>query len=225
MLKRKIRTLRLVTRTASLAFSLALTGTMAATLGKYLSTKDHIVNGRSAWAKNTKLWPTLMLFTVAFVSLLLDSVIMMAYLRSVKAANKTAYFAAYFTGVVIFAHVALWVTTTALYRYGKDTNGVSNDLWGWTCSEAAQKIQAEFAPVVHFDSYCSLQVRDPARASQPTCATTDHLFRGQTGSFGLSILQAIVLLLTLTVWMFAYRRAEHKRQMKLGPAVIPVQTF
>ena len=128
---------------------------MAVTLHKYLSTRDIVIDGRTAWAHDTKTWPTLMLLVVAALSAAVNLAVLFAYMRDVAAANKTETLS---TIVVWGGHITVWGTTAALYRYGKDTNGVSNDLWGWTCSQSAATIQAPFNNVVHFPTFCHVQV-------------------------------------------------------------------
>ena len=51
------------------------------------------------------------------------------------------------------AHLAVWIATAVAYRVGK----TGKDLWGWSCSTAAQDIQKTF-PEVNFDFLCSFQV-------------------------------------------------------------------
>ncbi|KAI9847302.1 MAG: hypothetical protein M1837_002889 [Sclerophora amabilis] len=160
-LKRNIRILRVVFRVLNAIVALAITGIMAAVLGKFLATRDVIIDGRNAWAKDTKLWPSIMLFAIAGVSLILNVAILLSYKRSVKAANKAAMISAVFTGLEWTAEVVVWCLAASLYRYGKDTDGKSNDLWGWACSQGAAKIQEKFDDVVQFKPYCDVQVRPP----------------------------------------------------------------
>ena len=58
------------------------------------------------------------------------------------------------TVVEMAGHVAIWIGVSSAYRIGKD----GNDLWGWTCSPKAQKIQGEFRDVINFERFCSIQV-------------------------------------------------------------------
>jgi uncharacterized membrane protein len=131
---------------------------MSMSIHKFASTKDTFIDGRTAWAKNTKLWPTIMLFSVAAVTVIFNIVILIAYLRSVKAANRVSTVSSIFGVLVFGCHVVVWISAAALYRYGKDTNGVHNDLWGWSCSEGADKIQDTFRNVVNFSRLCDSSV-------------------------------------------------------------------
>jgi hypothetical protein len=136
-------------------------------LHKYLTTRNIFHNvtspagvtvNRTAWAKDSKTWPTYMYFAVAFVSLLLNFIIIFSYKFGVKYANKAAVVATTFNWIVMAGNLVVWCVAASLYRTEKDKNGKSNDLWGWTCSPAAMKIQKEFAGVVDFDKFCNVQV-------------------------------------------------------------------
>lgn len=116
---------------------------------------------RTAWAKDSKVWPTYMYFGVATVSLVLNLIIIFSYKFGTKYANKAAVIATTFSWIVMAGNLIVWSVAASLYRTEKDKGGKSNDLWGWTCSPAAQKIQKEFAGEVDFDRFCNIQVRFP----------------------------------------------------------------
>jgi hypothetical protein len=137
------------------------------TLHKFISTKDvfkmvvkadgsHV--SRTAWAKDSKVWPTWMYFLIAAISVLLNFIILFSYKFGVEKANKAAVVATTFTWVVLLGNLIVWCVAASLYRTEKDKNGKSNDLWGWTCSAAARAIQKEFADQVDFDRFCNVQV-------------------------------------------------------------------
>ncbi|KAI9813683.1 MAG: hypothetical protein M1832_006111 [Thelocarpon impressellum] len=201
-LKRYIRVMRVVSRFFAFGLSLALTATMALTLHKYYSTRGTIIGGRNAWAANTKLWPTTMLLVIAVVSLTINLTILGSYWHSVKAANRAAIVSTVFTVTVLVTHLVIWIVTVALYRYGKDTNGKSNDLWGWSCG-APGKIQQQFSDVVDFKQYCNLQ----------------------SGSWYMSMLEAAVEILTVLTYLLVYRRLKVKKAIRKSQAPIPVQNL
>lgn len=100
-----------------------------------------------------------MYFLVAAIALLLNLCIILAYLFSgVKGANRAAVVATTFTWIVMIGNLVVWAVAASLYRTEKDKDGKSNDLWGWTCSSAAQAIQKEFKNEVDFDKFCNVQV-------------------------------------------------------------------
>ena len=138
------------------------------TLIKFLSTQNTYrsvtqANGntieRTAWAKDTRAWPTWMYFAVAAVSVLLNFGTVFSYKFGVGKANVASYVTSSFSWVIIIGNLVVWSVAAGMYRGEKDKNGKSNDLWGWTCSAAARAIQKEFAQEVDFDRFCNVQVR------------------------------------------------------------------
>jgi hypothetical protein len=137
------------------------------TLVKFISTKDTYrtvvqANGhtiqRTAWAKDTRAWPTWMYFAVAAVSVILNFGTVFSYKFGVDKANVASYVTSTFSWVIMLGNLIVWSVAAGMYRGEKDKNGKSNDLWGWTCSAAARAIQKEFADDVDFDRFCNVQV-------------------------------------------------------------------
>ena len=138
------------------------------TVTKYLTTRDvrrEVTNAatgqtvtRGPWALKTKAWPAYMYLTIACLSVVLDGLVLLAYLKDIRTANRLSTAATVFAWAIILAHVAVWIVGVVLYRTEKDKNGVGNDLWGWSCSAAAEKIQEAFAEEVNFGRYCDIQV-------------------------------------------------------------------
>ncbi|KAH0565529.1 hypothetical protein GP486_001083 [Trichoglossum hirsutum] len=190
-LKRRIRVLRIISRVCTAIFSLAVTVMMAMSLHKFSSTKNTFINGRNAWARNTKIWPTVMLFCVAAVTLILNLAIVIAYLRSFKAANRASTITSIFGAFVLGIHVLVWIAAVTLYRWGKDTNGISNDLWGWSCSQGAEKIQNQFRDVVNFSRLCN----------------------SSASAWYTSIIEACLEILSVIIYFMAFRRLTHKKKI------------
>ena len=116
------------------------------------------MGGRNAWAKDTTIWPTILLLSTSSATVLVSLLILASYLLSVKHANKTEKTVGT-AGFVIEmgAHVAVWVATAVAYRLGQ----TGNDLWGWTCSDKADQIQDQFQAVIDFNNFCNVQVCAP----------------------------------------------------------------
>lgn len=166
-LKARIRRLRAISRILAFLISVAVFVPITLTLHKFLTTQNvyHDVTrpdgstiSRTAWAKDSKTWPTWMYFFVAGVSVLLNFIILFAYKFGVDHANRAAYIATTFTWIVMIGNLVVWSVAASLYRTEKDKDGKSNDLWGWTCSPAAEVIQREFADEVNFNQFCNVQV-------------------------------------------------------------------
>jgi hypothetical protein len=147
----RIRSLRLITRLAATGIAIASAVQEGQTLYTYITTYNTQRGGRGPWAKNTQLWPSIILFSVSVIASLLGITITIAYLISVKAANKVDGYQTKLSVVSEVAHVAIWVGVAIAYREGK----TGKDLWGWACSPLANKIQANFEGIVNFDKVCS----------------------------------------------------------------------
>ncbi|KAJ4365828.1 hypothetical protein N0V83_008449 [Neocucurbitaria cava] len=170
-LKARIRHLRLLSRILAFAISLAVLVPITMTLVKFLTTKntyrDVITTStgetasRTAWAHNSKTWPTFVYFGVAVVSALLDFGTVISYMfGGVEQANAASHVASVFSWIIMVGNFVVWTVAAAMYRVEKNRNGKSNDLWGWTCSAGARAIQKEFAGEVDFSRYCTVQHLD-----------------------------------------------------------------
>jgi hypothetical protein len=169
VLKNRIHNLQLASRVFSATISVAVFIPLALTVHKFLSTKNIFVMvpdttnpenmiRRNAWAKNTKEWPTFMYFSIGIVSVVFHFGVLFAYLMSKKAINRAAQLNTAFSGMNLVFQLAVWAITCGIYRYEKDLHGLSNDLWGWTCSEAASALQTVFEKEIQFNTYCNIQV-------------------------------------------------------------------
>lgn len=166
LLKQRIRRLRVISRTIALLISIATFIPITLTLHKFLTTQNifkTITNAqgevvtRTAWANDSKVWPTWMYFAIAAVTVVLHIGIMVGYMCGVGKANKVSIIASVFTWTVLVGNLVVWCVAASLYRTEKDKDGKSNDLWGWTCSPAARAIQKDFGEV-DFDRFCTVQV-------------------------------------------------------------------
>lgn len=200
-LKARIRRLRLISRILALLISIAVFIPITLTLHKFLTTKDiyrdvpqpdGTVISRTAWAKNSKTWPTYTYFAVAAVSVLLHFTIIISYWFSVQHANAAAMVTSVFSWVVLIGNLVVWSVAAGLYRGEKDKDGKSNDLWGWTCSAAAHQIQDIFQDQVNFNNFCNVQ----------------------SVSWYFGIVQVFAALLTIFIFFLVMRRRETKKIVK-----------
>ena len=161
-LKYRIRVLKIVSRILATILSAATVAPLAITLVKFFRTRNQYfsVDGqeRTAWAIGSIPIYTYVYFGVSTVSFLFNAAILISYLRGVREANKTAKVAGVWSTVILVAHVLMWIGSVAYYRYGKHSiDGNFKDLWGWTCSSAADEIQPQ-VPNINFAKYCEIQV-------------------------------------------------------------------
>lgn len=134
------------------------------TLTKYLSTKNTYRTfgnpsvTRTAWARDSRVWPTWAYFGVAAASVVLNFTVVASYKFGVREANVASYVTSTFSWVVMLGNLVVWSVAAGMYRAEKDKGGRSDDLWGWTCSTAAKAIQREFVGEVDLGRYCNVQV-------------------------------------------------------------------
>jgi hypothetical protein len=187
-LKLHIRFFKLLVRVLTLALSIFAVYSQAHTLHTFLTTKTIIREGRDPWAKGTQIWPTILLLTTSSLTVIVSMITVIGYFRGVKTANKHASkIGTPMTVVEMAAHLAVWLSTMIAYRVGK----TGKDLWGWSCSPKAQKIQDVF-PEVSFDFFCKLQ----------------------GGSWVASIAQVVLIIITGLVWGLTWRRLRQQKKLQ-----------
>ncbi|PSN62760.1 hypothetical protein BS50DRAFT_502249, partial [Corynespora cassiicola Philippines] len=156
-LKSRIRHLRLLSRTLTLLLSIATFVPLALTLHTYLTTRNtyHFVfdpnnhntaTSRTAWHRDSVVWPTWMYAAVSGLAILLNLGILVAYRWGVQSANRVAAW-------VLGGNMVSWGVAVGVYRGMKK----EADLWGWSCSEGARAIQEVFRREVNFGRTCNIQ--------------------------------------------------------------------
>jgi hypothetical protein len=141
-----------------------------------------------------------MYFSIAVISLAFNTAIMVSYLHSIKTANTVATVGGWFTGVVLLLNLIVWTVTTALYKQQSvvvNDRGIQNDLWGWTCSPAAQALQPVFDDQINFDTYCDIQ----------------------GVSFYIGLVQVAASLFTILLFVLALRRVHSKKAVRKSMTV------
>ncbi|MCJ1245192.1 hypothetical protein MMC30_002393 [Trapelia coarctata] len=188
-LKRNIRIFKFLARILTFLLAIYTTYSQATTLNKFLNTRNIIINNRNAWAKQTVIWPTIVLLSTSALTLIISLAILIAYFFDTRHANKTHNtIGTAGTVAEMASHVAVWVGSAIAYK----TGNTGSDLWGWTCSDGADGIQEAFRAVINFDDFCKVQ----------------------TYAWFVSIAQAALAILTITVYLLAYRRIKHKEKME-----------
>lgn len=89
-----------------------------------------------------------MLLAASGVTVLLSIAILLALCCQSK--KKKAMFSVLHSLI----HVGIWLVVAVLYRVGK----ARNDLWGWSCSSEAEKIQSLYRDELNFSAMCNTQV-------------------------------------------------------------------
>ena len=171
------------------------------TLTKFLQTQnvyrtvthaDGTTTYRTAWAHDSKLWPTYSYFAVAAISTILDFATIFSYKLGVSRANSVSYIASLFSWATMLGNLVVWAVAAAVYRNEKDKHGKSNDLWGWTCSPAARAIQRDFAGELDFNTYCNVQ----------------------SASWFVGLVQVGASLLTIAIYVMVFKRKGSKKRVQ-----------
>ncbi|KAK3642082.1 hypothetical protein LTR56_010953 [Elasticomyces elasticus] len=195
-LKKEIRILRLVSRIIATILAGVTLAPLVMTLIKFLQTRNtyYTVDGqqRTAWAANTQTWYMYLYLGVAAMSFAVNLLVLLSYCCGVKAANATANATGWWEHLLTAVHLAGWIASVAIYRYGKEAlaNGHAKDLWGWTCSPAAEKIQSAI-PDVDFSKYCTLQ----------------------TSSFYTGAVNVVTTLISVSIYLLMVYRTKSKARL------------
>ena len=153
-LKRYVRVIKFLTEIASSLFSLGMFALMVYVIVEFALTKDTIREGRGPWAKNSKVWPTILLLIASAFTLITSVGILLAYCCCFKRAQGSWKI----TLAKYAVHIVAWIIISFVYRYERGLHGKNNDLWGWACAEKDSPIQEQFNGVINFKSLCTGQV-------------------------------------------------------------------
>lgn len=100
-----------------------------------------------------------MYFSIAATSFIMNLGTLIGYFWGTKAANYVSTVSSVFNYTVMAANLIVWIVVAGIYKYEKEvlTDGLHRDLWGWSCSPAADALQHAFVDEVPFDRYCAVQ--------------------------------------------------------------------
>jgi hypothetical protein len=148
-------------RVALTGLAITTTALEAQMLQVFFSTRHTIRGGRGPWAKQTSLWPSILLLTTSATTALVGLMVLFSYAKSIRWANNLAMVNATIIITVEIAGFVTWIVVAILYRTGK----TGKDLWGWACSPLALNIQPNFEGVLNFDGLCQRGVSNARRVS------------------------------------------------------------
>ncbi|TVY30330.1 hypothetical protein LHYA1_G001563 [Lachnellula hyalina] len=186
--KKRIRILRSFSRTAWLILNVVMMGTLSFALAKYYLTRDRLIEGNAhPWVTPATVWPTAMLLGTATVTFFMNLITLLSYCCGVGAADKASSFTSVLGYVFLFVHFAAWAVAAGLYRMARD----GKNLWGYSCSDASDRIQEQVKSFLNFRELCTMQ----------------------QGTWYISIIEAITYLLTFVVTLMVMRRASHKNKL------------
>jgi hypothetical protein len=138
-----------------LILSALIAGIEAFSLVKYFLTRNHLLaDGNSPYPTPTILWPTFMLLSIALTTFVVNLITLVSYICSIKAANTASTMGSVVTYVLLGVRVVVWASAAGLFKMAE----TGNDLWGYSCSDASDKIQDEVKSFVDFGKLCTMQV-------------------------------------------------------------------
>lgn len=113
-------------------------------------------NNLPAWAANTKIWPQVLLLTIACISLAMSIIVLIAYSRGGhhRAEKVAAYYTVFAVGFFVFS-IIMWAVGAAVLNQSK-SQGKGKDMWGWSCVD--NKRRHLFEDDVSYALVCRLQV-------------------------------------------------------------------
>ena len=128
---------------------------MGYALGSYYTTRNNTISGGlHPWPLSAVTWPSYMVLAIAAVTMLMNLITICFYFASVEAANRSYKVMGYIGYVVLAVHAIVWAVTMGLFKMAFG----ANDLWGYTCGDEADKIQAQVQSYLNFNNLCMVQV-------------------------------------------------------------------
>lgn len=137
-LDRKIRIYRTVHHALSSIVSIIIAVLQSMTYAKYQETK----NVPGAWPQKPTLLPTVLLLGVAVMALAFDIACLIAYLMPGRRIAKKAFRLAMNLHYFITGAKGLSFTIAASVCRTGFSVAENKDLWGWSCSQAGEKMQS-----------------------------------------------------------------------------------
>jgi len=136
-----------------------MSGIFIYTLFKYYTTKNHVIPSTSTnpWANPALLWPTFVLMGISLITFFMNLVTLIAYCCGVGSANKTYTCSSVIGYIFLGVHVVIWFVAAGAYKVA-NVKGNGKDLWGYSCGDEADAIQAEVQSFLDFGKLCTMQV-------------------------------------------------------------------
>jgi uncharacterized membrane protein (DUF485 family) len=155
--KVRVRMAKIFLRGINFACSLIVLSMVATAFAIFNATKTLAPrNNLPPWAENTKIWPQVVILTIACVSLVMSIVVMIAYFKGGhnRAEKVAAYYTVFAVGFFIFS-IIMWAIGAAVLNQSKAQNN-NKDMWGWSCVD--NKRRHLFEDDISYALVCRLQV-------------------------------------------------------------------
>lgn len=155
-IKTRVRLAKVVLRCTNFSCSLIVLALVGTTFAIFNATKALAPrNNLRPWAKETRIWPQVLVLTVASISLLICLVIFWTWRKGGhKRAEKVAvYYTLFAVGFFIFS-TAMWGASAGILQGSKD-NSNNKDIWGWSCVNNPRR--EFFQDDINYDLVCRMQ--------------------------------------------------------------------
>lgn len=140
------------------------------TLTEYFVTENTVIEGENLWppSDDVMLWPTILTLIVAVVTLILTTIVLIAYCNGTAAADRwerrRSTFGNIATCFTIFKMIACAVASSSMYITGQSTAPGPQSLWRIAC-DASQEAQDLFHRIIDLGNYCTLQAYSIAKVT------------------------------------------------------------
>jgi hypothetical protein len=130
-------------------------GILTYALAKYFLTKNKIIAGNvHPWITPATLWPSFMLLAISVVTFIMNLITIISYACGISAANRTSSVTSYIVYAMTGLHVVVWGFAIGAYKMGR----TESSLWGYSCSDKSDAIQAQVKSYLNFGKLCTMQV-------------------------------------------------------------------
>jgi len=135
-----MKRLNFVVRLLSTIISGYCVGSMLYAIITYCNTKNMMLsNGQHPWSPDTVLWPTYLVLATAALTLLMNTITMCLYFKGSAAADRSDSISGCIEIALAGANAVVWAVNAGLFKMAN----TGNDLWGWSCSPAADALKDE----------------------------------------------------------------------------------
>lgn len=109
-------------------------------------------SGFPPWAANTPIWPLTLALSIAAVSLVLSTLVLIGYWKGGhrRAEKLSIYWTVFAIGAFIVA-IVMWAVSAGVLN-GAKAAGEGKDLWGWSCKQNTRS--AYFEEDINYKLVC-----------------------------------------------------------------------
>ncbi|KAM0721852.1 hypothetical protein Q7P37_002777 [Cladosporium fusiforme] len=193
-IKARVRIAKFFLRGINFSCALIIISMLSATFTIFNATKSLPPrNNLPPWAENQKIWPQVLLITIASIMLLVSFWVLYSYRFSHRRAEKVSvYYSAFALGFFVVS-IVIWAVAAAALQ-GSRSNGDNKDMWGWSCVDNQRK--RLFENEISYDLICRLQ----------------------NWSLVCIIIEIVVETITIAVYGIVFYRFYSKRQLRKSMA-------